>query len=123
MFIFTLRDKTELNVGDVIDVTLRIETLIPDEDFETKKVLDDCDYAHDYDVWFYKDDELVASSDFQEEAGFCSSFGDDIEDYLSEEMPQTFADITEYEVFDVDKSDFQHQTAKIRIKAIEIENK
>ena len=116
--IFTLRNKTELNVGDVLDITLRIESLIPDEDFEKNEVLDDSDYAHDYDVWFYKGDQFIGSSEFQLEAGFCSSFCDDIEEYLEEEMPQTYADITEYEVFDVDKSNFEHQTAKIRIKAI-----
>ena len=116
--IFTLRDKTELNTGDVLDVTLRIETLIPDEDFETKEVLDASDYAHDYDVWFYKGDQFVVSTDFQLEAGLCPSFGNDIEEYIAEEMPQTFSDITEYEVFDVDKSNFEHQTAKIRIKAV-----
>ena len=116
--IFTLRNKTELNVGDVLDITLRIESLIPDEDFEKNEVLVDSDYAHDYDVWFYKGDQFIGSSEFQLEAGFCPSFSDDIEEYIEEEMPQTYADITEYEVFDVDKSNFEHQTAKIKIKAI-----
>ena len=116
--IFTLRNETELNVGDVLDITLRIEALIPEEDFETKKVLDDSDYAHDYDVWFYKGDQFIGSSEFQLEADFCSPFCDDIEEYIAEEMPQTYADITEYEVFDVDKSSIERQTAKIKIKAI-----
>ena len=119
--IFTLKDKTELKIGDVLDITLRIETLIPDEDFETKEVLDDSDYAHDYDVWFYKGDQFVGSTEFQLEAGLCPSFCNDIEEYIAEDMPQTFADITEYEVFDVDKNNFERQTAKIRIKAIKEE--
>ena len=115
--IFTLRNNTKLNVGDVLDISLRIETLIPDEDFEKNEVLDNSDYAHDYDVWFYKGEQFVGSSEFQVEAGFCPSFGDDIEEYIAEEISQTYADITEYEVFDINKSNYEHQTAKIKIKA------
>ena len=108
-----------LKTGDIIEFTLRIEALIPDEDLETKNVLDDSDYKHSYDISYsVNDGEEIGFSDFTLDEGFFPSFGDDISDCVKEEMQEGFKEVTDYEIFDVDDSDYEYKTAKVRVKAI-----
>lgn len=106
-------------VGDIIEFTLKIEAQIPDEDLESGAVLDDSDYKHDYDISYtVNDDEEYGSCSYTLEEGCFPDFGDDIEECIKEEMETGFNEVTDYEIFDVDNSDYDWKTAKVRVKAV-----
>ena len=112
-------------IDDVIKFTLKIEMLVPEEDYETKKnaegkvVLDPIDYKHHYDVsYVVKDSKEYGWYEYTLDEGFIPSFGDDVEELVKEEMQNNFKEITDYEIFDVDNSRYDYQTAKVRIKAV-----
>ena len=115
---FSVRNKEELKVNDIVEVTLSIDSLIPDEDFETKTVLNDDDYEHDYKISFFMDNKCIAGTEFHLEAGCYPDYLDDIEGCIKEELPERFPKVTDYDIFDVDNSGGEFKTAKVRVKAI-----
>ena len=114
----TVRETTDLKVGDVMEIALRIETLIPDEDLQSKDILNDDDYKHNFDISYFQDGKCIGGGEFTLDEGYYPAFGDSIEDCVEEEMKEVFPEITDYEIFDIDNSDAEYKTAKVRVKAI-----
>ena len=114
----TNKSTNELNVNDVIEITLSIDSLIPDEDFETKTVLYDNDYEHDYNIDYLMADGRFANTSFHMDAGCYPDYGDDIEGCIKEELPLLFPEVADYEIFDVNNSGSEYKTAKVRIKSV-----
>ena len=108
------KKDTILKAEDIVEVSMRIEPQIPEED-EDKIVLYLDDYATDYSVSYFLDKKCFAEASFREEAG-CSSFSD-IKDYLEQYLKNDIDEIDEYEIFDVE-DDGEYQIAKIRVSSI-----
>lgn len=104
-------------INDIIEFAVRINTIIPEEDLENDVINED-DYAHEYSVSYsVNNGEEIGGYDFKAAAGFCPS-EDNIEEYIKDEMADCFEEVTDYEVFDIDKSIHDSQTAKVRVKSI-----
>ena len=108
-----------LKENEIIEISMHINTLIPEEDFD-KKVLNDSDYKHEFDIsWSFSDVKSSGGCEnFTLDEGYYPSFGDDIEKYIEYEFMDIFKEIDEYEVFDVDKDDVEYQSAKIRVISV-----
>lgn len=106
----------DFEIGDVINVSIRLDADIPEEDFE-KDVIEMDKYDKKYSVDYYCERTGASCSDnFTVEKG--SDIDDDINNYIEEDLQKIYPEITEYEIFDVKKDDFQEQSAKVRIKAL-----
>ncbi len=111
------KKRIGFETGDVIDVSMKIDYDIPDED-EEKSVVDLNDYVAKYTIHYSYPRNLGFSFlDFKVDAGCCVDFNDDIEQYIKESIEKDLEEISEYELFDVDNSG-DYQTAKIRIKTL-----
>ena len=107
-------DKTKFNVGDIIEVSMKIEYQIPEED-ETKPVIDLSDYPTIYEIdYSYPKEKGFRNIDFTFDAGCSACFNDDIKQYLEEYLKEDMKEIAEYELFDIDNKG-EYQTAKIKI--------
>lgn len=114
---YVRKKGTEFEIGDVIEVSMDIEYKIPLE-VEAKDVICLDDYEAKYEINYSFPRNLGFSSiNFTVDAGFSSSFCDDIELYLEESLLEDLREISEYELFDIDNTG-EYQTAKIRIKAL-----
>ena len=110
-------NKIGFEVGDVIEVSMKIEYDIPAED-EEKSVIDLSDYDAKYEIHYsYPRDLGFSFLDFKVDAGYSADFGDDIEQYIEESIEQDLEEISEYELVDVDNRG-DYQTARIRVKAL-----
>ena len=106
-------DKTKFNVGDIIEVSMKIEYHIPEED-ETKPEIDLSDYATTYEIHYSYPEEGFMDIDFTVDAGCIACFNDDLKIYLEEYLKKDMEEIAEYELFDIDNKG-EYQTAKIKI--------
>lgn len=103
---------SELKVNDVINARLEIELLDAPEDITEIDILD---YATKY-KYSYSCGKVFVSGDVKFEAGFMPD--SDIEDWIEDDIKSFFEEIEDYEIFDVDKDDLFHQSAKIRVKSV-----
>lgn len=111
------KKRPEFKIGDVIEVSMSIEHQILSK-YEDKSVIDLSDYATRYEIHYSYPRELGFSIlDFTVDASFSCDFDDDITQYLEKYLKKDLAEITNYELFDVDNTG-EYQTVKIRIKAI-----
>ncbi len=106
----------EFEIGDVIDVSIRLEVNIPEEDY-SKSIIE----IDNYEKHYYVDYSCARTSsscfyDFTIEEGF--SINDEIDSYIKEDLQKIYPEIAEYEIFDVNKDDFEYQSAKVRIKSL-----
>ena len=106
-----------IEVNDVIEVTLRLELEIPEEDEDKREI-----YVHDYNQKYnitYRNlrNDDFCDIDFTVDAGCIPCFSD-IESYLQEDLIHDYEEITEYELLESDSSDIEYQTAKIRVKSL-----
>ena len=113
-------NSLDLKVGDILELSMSIEYLDLPEDVTS---FDDADYDTKYDITYCTKDEngkinMLAITDFTVEKGFSADFGNDIEDFIKEDLPTTFEEISDYEIFDVEGKYEDYQTAKIRVKAL-----
>ena len=106
-------DKTKFNVGDIIEVSMKIEYQIPEED-ETKPEIDLSDYATTYEILYSYPEEGFMDIHFTVDADCSESFNDDLKQYLEEYLKKDMKEIAEYELFDID-NEGEYQTAKIKI--------
>ena len=107
-------DKKKFNVGDIIEVSMKIEYQIPEED-ETKPEIDLSDYATTYEIHYsYPEEKGFMDIDFTVDADCSESFNDDLKQYLEEYLKKDMKEIAEYELFDID-NEGEYQTAKIKI--------
>lgn len=114
-----IKRSPKFEIGDVIEVSMRIEHQVPSED-EEKSVIDLSDYATRYEIDYSYPRELgFLSLDFTVAAGCISDFKDDIEQYLAEYLRTDLAEIADYELIEVDIAG-EYQTAKIRIKHLQL---
>lgn len=103
-------------IGDVIEVTIKLEADIPDEDWD-KGVIDMDKYDKKYSVdYSCQRTGSSCSDDFTVEAGF--TIDDEIDCYIKEDLPKIYPEIADYEIFDINKDDFEYQSAKVKIKAL-----
>ena len=104
-------------INDIIEFAVRINTIIPDKDLE-KDVINEDDYAHEYSVSYsVNNGKEIGGYDFKTAPGFYPS-EENIEEYIKDEMADVFEEVTDYEVFDVDKDIHDSQTAKVRVIAV-----
>ena len=106
-----------LKENEIIDICMRITSLIPEEEMEKPVICLD-DYKHEFDISWTTDGKSFGGENFTLNEGACPSFGFDIEGYIKEEILNIFDELDEYEVFEVDKDDFEYQSAKIRVKSV-----
>ena len=110
------KPDSKLKVGDILDVSLSVELLNVPEDIETI-VFED--YKRQYHVDYTKQaTKEFINYDFEVEAGFIHTSCGNIEDFIREDLPVTFEEIADYEIFDVDNSDGDNLSAKIRVKSL-----
>ena len=115
---FVIKKNEELKAGDVIEVSMSIDPQIPEEDYEKHNLnLDDYDIKYNI-SYIFPHDMGCGDVDFLVEAGYCPSFGDDIKSYIEESVHNDIKELDDYEIFDVDNSSFEYQTAKIRVKSL-----
>ena len=107
-----------LKENEIIELTMSITALIPEEDFE-KTVLNDDDYKHEFDIsWSFDDGKSSGGDNFTLNEGESPSFGWEIDSYIKYDFLQIFNEIDEYEIFDVDKDDVEYQSAKIKVISV-----
>ena len=103
-----------LKENDVIEVSLIIVPLIPEEDKDKPDInLDDYDTFTS--ITYMHSNTLLANVAYREDPGY-SSYSD-IKNYLEQYLKDDITEIDEYELFDVDNVN-KYQTAKIRIKSV-----
>ncbi len=110
------RSNNMVKAGDIIDVSVSVELLdVPDD----LSVINVNEFNQRYYVNYYvQGTNLLSSFDFEVEAGFIPSFDGDIEAFIKEDLPIIFEEITDYEIFDIDNSDCDNLSAKVRVKAV-----
>ncbi len=114
-----LSKKYTLKAGDIIEVRMDWEILIP-EDEEIGTTIDPDDYDNKYQIFYYYPEDAGSTVvDILEEAGCCTIAG--VEDYIQNHLEDDIPEIEEYEIFDVDDKNGECQKAKIRVKAIKTE--
>ena len=110
-------------IGDIIEYTLRIKTLAPEEDLENETVLYEDNYKHNFDISYsVNNNEEFGNYEYTLDEGCYPDFGDDVVGCVKEEMAESFPEVTDYEIFDVNDSDFEYKTAKVRVKAFKEDN-
>ena len=117
-----LIDDAAYKAGDVVEVTMSIEPIIPPgvDEFE---VTDWSGFDEKCEVSYSYPRVLgCAMNEVYIDAGIYPGF-DDIKDYLEKYATQDLDDVAEFEIFDVHSSNYEFQTAKIRIKALKEELK
>ena len=114
-----VREKCTLDVGDELGILLNIKTHIPDEDLKKGEMLYDDDYKHSYSITYRLKDKCIGGSDFTLDEGEYPDYVDDIVGCINEEMEESFPEVTDYEIFDVDNTG-EFRKAKVRIKAVKI---
>ncbi len=112
-----VREKSILNAGDEIGISLSIKTHIPDEDLWKDEILCEDDYKHSYSITYMLNDKCIGGSDFTLDEGEYPDYLDDIVGCIKEEMEETFPEVTDYDIFDVDNTG-EFRTAKVRVKAV-----
>ena len=127
-----------IKVDDIFDFALRVRAFLPEEDVETNTILSKNQasvpiifpkrYRNEniINISDYKYEYRLAYSNGKEMGGQCCVLNEelpkshkcDIEECIKKEMKRSCEEVTDYEIFDVDKSDLNFQTAKVRIKSI-----
>lgn len=127
-----------IKVDDIFDFALRVRAFLPDEDVETNTILSKNQasvpiifpkrYRNEniINISDYKYEYRLAYSNGKEMGGQCcvlnkkltKAYKCDIEECIKKEMTRSCEEVTDYEIFDVDKSDLDFQTAKVRVKSI-----
>ncbi len=106
-----------LEVGDIIDAIYRIEFDIDDDNIWSNKDLDIYDYKRTYEICYYLNGKHICSYEDESEAGLIPMFDGNIEELIKFDLPNSFEEIAEYEIFDIDNKYYDQQRAKIRIKS------
>ena len=106
-----------LKVGDTIDAIYSIEFDIDDDNIWDNEDLDIYDYKRKYEICYYLNDKLICWYEDESEAGLIPIFDGNIEELIKLDLPNTFEEIAEYEIFDIDNKYYNQQRAKIRIKS------
>ena len=91
-----------LDVGDVITATMKIDYQVKDYEAELSmsyKLSDKISYM-------YYNHPIAADYDY------------DIKDFIEEDLNDDTCEIDDYEIFDVDNSNKEYQTEKIRVKSL-----
>ena len=111
-------DERNLKVGDIIEIRLDIDFI--DDGDEENDSTDITDYNRRYDIDYIYNGYPYCSVDMEEEKGYLS-YLDDVEDFIKEDFTKSFEEVTDFEIFDVDKKCYNTQKAKIRVKAVKEE--
>ena len=122
IFSIEMEDK-KMKIGDIINVSMRMDFEVPEEDLERNNyITPDLDvYDRQYEVSYsYPRSSGFTNVNYTDSAGCCSSYCD-INEYLKDRIKEDLPFLLDYEIFDVDDTDGECQTAKIRIKAFKEE--
>ncbi|MGN0030458.1 MAG: hypothetical protein ACI37Q_00715 [Candidatus Gastranaerophilaceae bacterium] len=104
-------------VGDIIEFDIKMEIMASEDELSSKSIIDTSDYNREYSVSYcVNDSEETANYTLEADAGTTPT-EDDVKMYIEEEMKNSFNEVTEYEIFDLD-NDYMHQCAKVRIKSV-----
>jgi len=108
-------EKVDLKENDILEISLKIETLIPEEDL-AKPIIDNSDYAHEYSItYLLNDDKCIGGCDFKTDAGFLYEYDNNIEGFVKEELKTSFPEIIDYEILETNDIEYEHQYAKIKV--------
>lgn len=106
-----------LKVNDIIEFEVKINILIP-EDMKNQEGLVVQDFKREYSVsWLLNDAQEIGNYTLDVEEGM-SSVEDDIECLIKEEMKEKYSEVIDYEIFDMNKAEYEYQCAKVKIKAL-----
>ena len=94
--------ESMLNVGDVIKVSMKIDYQVPDYEAELSM--------------FYTLSEDIPYMDYNHPAA--ADYNYDIKNLIEEDLNDDISEIGDYEIFDVNNSNIEYQTAKIRVKSL-----
>lgn len=98
-------------VNDIYNVTMSIEIIgIPDD----VTTINYEDYEKKYSITYYFNNG-IGSCDFTIPAGCISTFNDDIEEFIQDNMQEVYPEITKYEIFDVKNDNIEYQKAKVKV--------
>ena len=104
-------------VNDIIEFSIDIEIDIP-EDYDQSKGVDVSKFKREYIVsCSINETEENSEYSLDVEAGI-TPVEDNIKDYVKYEMQNTFSEVTDYEIIDIYMGEYDHQSAKIRVKAV-----
>ena len=107
----------KINVGDVIEVYMKLRLDIPEEDL-SKNSINQSDYKQEYEIsYFNNNSDAVCNVDFTFDAGFSPCFSD-IREYLKESLSDDIPEIDKFDILEASVDDPDDQRAVIKVVSV-----
>ena len=105
-------------IGDIIEFTIRIDILMPEGEKNNNSINVD-DYERVYNVSYTINDTEESHDYFLNAEPGMIPPENDIKTFVSEIMPLEFKEVTDYEIIELYDAEYDLQSAKVVVKAVE----